>query len=517
MDTGTKEVAHRRSLIVVVGLVLAWILFVYQDTVAAMLAIWIRSETFTHCFLVPPIVAWLIWQRREVIAQNPPKPSYWALGLTCLLGLSWLLGESAAVNSVTQLSLVGMIVATVPVLFGWHITSLILFPLAFAFFAVPIGEFLMQPFMEWTADVTIWALRLSGIPVYREGLQFVIPTGSWSVVEACSGIRYLIASFTVGTLFAYLNYQSSRRRMVFMLVSAVVPIVANWMRAYMIVMLGHLSGNRLAVGVDHLIYGWVFFGVVILLMFFVGARWAQPVANSPSPGPTSAIKGNTNLAPRVWPAAVALSLVVALAPGVNWWLAHRAPGGPVSLAQASLQAGWSVVDGEKPKFEPGFENPSAKSNQMYGRDGQQVGVYVAYYRDQNYQRKLVSANNVLVRSTDNQWSVTSRKDRVVTVDGRAVRLRTAELRRLPLDSSGPDSRLVVWQMYWINGTWTSSDYLAKVYSAVLRLLGLGDESAVIVMYTPQSSGADATSVLNDFLSTQLESIAASLRETSARR
>jgi len=39
-----------------------------------------------------------------------------------------------------------------------------------------------------------------------------------------------------------------------------VPIIANWLRAYMIVMIGHLSGNKLAVGVDHLIYGWLFFG-----------------------------------------------------------------------------------------------------------------------------------------------------------------------------------------------------------------------------------------------------------------
>jgi exosortase len=60
------------------------------------------------------------------------------------------------------------------------------------------------------------------------------------------------------------------------LVSIAVPVVANWLRAYMIVMIGHLSGNTLAVGVDHLIYGWVFFGVVIMMMFMVGARWAEP-------------------------------------------------------------------------------------------------------------------------------------------------------------------------------------------------------------------------------------------------
>ena len=129
-----------------------------------------------------------------------------------------------------------------------------------------------------TADFTVAALRASGIPVYREGLQFVIPSGSWSVVEACSGIRYLMASFMVGSLFAYLNYRSWRRRLAFVAVSLVVPIVANWLRAYMIVMLGHLSGNTLAVGVDHLIYGWVFFGIVIMAMFMVGARWSEPDA-----------------------------------------------------------------------------------------------------------------------------------------------------------------------------------------------------------------------------------------------
>lgn len=95
----------------------------------------------------------------------------------------------------------------------------------------------MPFFMEWTAKITVICLRMSGIPVYQEGLQFVIPSGNWSVVEACSGIRYLIASVTVGTLFAYLNYRSLKRRLLFVVVSFLVPIIANWARAYIIVML----------------------------------------------------------------------------------------------------------------------------------------------------------------------------------------------------------------------------------------------------------------------------------------
>ena len=113
--------------------------------------------------------------------------------------------------------------------------------------------------------------------MYREGLQFIIPSGSWSVVEACSGIRYLIASITVGCIFAYLSYRSLRQAPgCSFWWPSLVPLVANWVRAYLIVMLGHLSGNELATGVDHLIYGWVFFGVVIMAMLLIGARWADP-------------------------------------------------------------------------------------------------------------------------------------------------------------------------------------------------------------------------------------------------
>ena len=73
----------------------------------------------------------------------------------------------------------------------------------------------------------------------------MIPSGTWSVVEACSGVRYLMASFMVGTLFAYLNYRSTAPpRWIFVGVSIAVPIVANWLRAYLIVMLGHLSEQQ---------------------------------------------------------------------------------------------------------------------------------------------------------------------------------------------------------------------------------------------------------------------------------
>ena len=185
------------------------------------------------------------------------------------------MGELTAVNALTQFALVATLILAIISTLGISVSRQIAFPLAFLLLSVPVGDFMMPKLMEWTAWFTVLALRASGIPVYQEGLQFVIPSGNWSVVEACSGIRYIIASVTVGTLFAYLNYVTLRRRLIFIAISFIVPVFANWLRAYMIVMIGHLSGNKLAVGVDHLIYGWVFFGIVIMAMFAIGARWSE--------------------------------------------------------------------------------------------------------------------------------------------------------------------------------------------------------------------------------------------------
>ncbi|MEO6320644.1 MAG: exosortase A [Polaromonas sp.] len=492
--------------LVALTLLLASILFLYRDTGMAMVTIWARSDTFTHGFLVPPIALWLIWRQRRAIAVQTPRPLLWAMLPVAGAALVWLLGDLVAINAVTQLAFVALLVLAVPAVLGWSVTRLILFPLGFLFFAVPIGEFLLPQLMEWTANFTVRALRLSGVPVYREGLQFVIPSGNWSVVEACSGVRYLIASLTVGTLFAYLNYQSTKRRVLFVLVSILVPVVANWLRAYMIVMLGHFSGNTLAVGVDHLIYGWVFFGIVIMLMFILGARWAEPEKVA-SPSTLHPPAQATVTAATLWLVTACFALLVAL-PQMALSAINQGVGtGLVSLkAPASLAADWRAVDDGASAFKPGFQNPSAEINSSYVSQDRTVGLYLGYYRQQDYSRKLVSSNNVLVASNDRQWAQVASANRELVLEGKPVALRTAELRAPGLSEQPGSSRLVVWRVYWINGSLTSSDYLAKVYSAFYQLTGRGDDSAVIVVYTPKGEAGNAEALLESFLTTNYASI-----------
>ncbi|MBK9237021.1 MAG: exosortase A [Rhodoferax sp.] len=520
MATLARTAAWRKALPQVVIAIVA-ILLLYRETALAMVTIWYRSETFTHAFVVPPIVAWLIWRKRAQLAALTPQPMRWVLLPMAAVAFVWLLGDLAAVNALTQLALVTRLVLTVPALLGLAVTRCILFALLFLFFAVPLGEFLMPQMMAWTADFTVLALRLSGIPVFREGLQFVIPSGNWSVVEACSGIRYLIASVTVGTLFAYLNYQSTRRRVAFVLVSLLVPIVANWLRAYMIVMLGHLSGNQLAVGADHLIYGWVFFGVVILLMFMIGARWSEPepqcwarlILNPRQRVPWSAQPmplGRGDWSLPCWPWQ---------RPHGTLWLLDNAKSPQVGAmtTPTALAGDWRLSGSPMAAFEPAFSNPSARAGSYPRRMAAKVGLYLGYYRNQNYQHKLISSDNVLVRSKDPNWSQVASASRVAQIGPQHLAVRTAELRAVSLANGATVERLVVWQIYWINGTFTASDYLAKAYSAWFRFTGRGDDSAVIVVYASKDQIDGSEALLQSFLSDNLSAIEALLAQTRQSR
>jgi len=499
----TKPLAALAGLWLLLGLL-------YADTVAGMVWIWIRSETFTHAFLVPPMVAWLIWRRRAVVAEIEPRAQpVFLLALLPLMAL-WLAGELVKVNAAIHFAWVAMLVVCVPATLGWRVTRELTFPLLFLFFAVPFGDFMLDPMMEWTADFTIAALQMSGIPVYREGLNFVIPSGSWSVVEACSGVRYLIASFMVGTLFAYLNYQSTTRRAVFMLISIVVPIVANWVRAYGIVMLGHLSSNTIAVGVDHLIYGWIFFGVVIGVMFVVGARWQEPEAPGPAVQPVARPAGMAvSPALLAGTAGVAL-LLIAMPRLVMTFLHHHEQGrpDPVIALPVELGSGWmpsplvEPTADTPPSFEsyrPHFVQPSASARMGYRSAQGRVGVYVVYYRNQDGERELVSSINQLTRDGGGLlWNQLGMSRVRIEAAGMPMTWQAARLNHR-INASRAEDALTVWRAYWINGRWIASDPEAKLRNAWARLMGRGDDGAAVVIWAEGRNDSERTALIESFV------------------
>jgi len=492
-----------RPALAVLGVALAALLAIYWPTAKSMAAIWDSSQTYTHGYVIVPIALFLIWRRRHELAALGPRPDLLGLVMLACAGFAWLVAAAAGVQVLAQYAMVAMVPAVVVALAGREVGWRLAFPLAFLLFAVPFGEAFIPRLMDWTADFAVAAVQVSGVPVYREGTFFDLPSGRWSVVEACSGIRYLVASLTVGTLYAYLSYRALWKRAAFVALSIVVPVFANFVRAYLIVMIGHLSSMKLAVGIDHLIYGWIFFGVVMFALFWVGSYWREAPA---APAHLAVTFGTSRARPARF--AVAALAIVALAGAWPLYASRLERESTVAVALAAPQGlgGWTAEQQFLTDWRPHYGGAKASVFQVYRKGEQAVALYLGYYRDQRQGAELVSSQNMLATSHDPIWQRVGEMGRMVPVGARAVEVRQTRLR-----SAG--QRLVAWDWYRIGARDTANPYLAKALLARDRLLERGDDSVAIILAAPYAVRSDAAErALGEFARDMLPAIDAALAQ-----
>jgi EpsI family protein len=420
--------------------------------------------------------------------------------------LAWLVDVAV----IQQLALVAILICGVWAIVGHSLARRIAFPLLFLFLAVPMGEGLIAPMMEFTASSTVWLIEVSGIPVYREGLNFALPSGRWSVVEACSGVRYIIASVTVGVLYAYLTYRSWSRRIIFVLVAAIVPIFANTVRAYIIVMLGHFSGMTIATGADHLVYGWVFFGLVIFVLFWLGAFFREDDLDDSRLKTAARAAGGLQQASyaSVLLTALGALCVASLAP----ILAHTALDNSQSQTNVSIQFPGA---GQIPPDEAGnvwqwapLARVAGLQSAYYALGGQTVGLFLQY-ADGSTPGADVIGSSALFTPEDSGWLVTMQDQfSVQTPDGPTL-VDEARLR-------GSKAELLAWSWYVVGDSSTANDYRAKFAQTGARL-GFGTTATfrVVIAVPVQTSVETAREQLQQAADRLLDPLYAQLRQPSS--
>jgi exosortase A len=487
--------------LILLAVVLGSLFVAFFETAESIVSIWMRSDTFAHGFLIIPISLWLVWEKREGLKLLSPGPAYLPILLMLPVGFGWLLGSLVDVLVVQQLAFAALLVLAIWAVLGNRVARYLAFPILFLFFGVPIGEELTYPMVNFTADFTVRMLELTGIPVFRDGTFFSIPSGDWSVVEACSGVRYLIASVTLGVLYAYLTYNRFWKRLLFVAFSVVVPVIANGFRAYLIVMIAHLSDMKLAVGVDHLIYGWVFFGIVITIMFFIGSFWRDPpreerldVAASDKARMGSAL-------------AVAVLAIAAAAiwPGVAWSLRTDVLGDQaVKLVHPGSNAGWTESRREHWDWRPHIVGADGERYDFFVQDegGVPVGLYLGIYRAQRQDAELLNWQNQMVPEKDPLWRDKQQIQRPILVDGEEM---LANQSRLASNRTG--SRLLVWSWYRIGEYYTANPYVGKL-AEVWSLFSSGrrDGSLIVVAAPYIDDEVTAERAMQSFINALLPGI-----------
>ncbi len=298
--------APARVTVPVLSLALVALGLLFGAEVVAAVRVWLASTAYNHCFLVIPIAAFLAYDRRDRLAGVPVRSWPWAALLVLPLAAAWLVAERVGVMEGRQLIAMTVVQVLFLGVLGPRLYRVLAAPLLYLFFLVPFGGFLTPALQSFTSHFVTHGLDLFGIPNYTDGNTIEIPQGTFYVAEACAGLRFLIAAIAFGVLYALVIYRSPGRRITFVAVSLVVPVIANGLRALGIVTLGNLIGSARAAATDHVLYGWLFFSIVLLLLILLGLPFRQDA-------PVRRVPVAATSAPRVAAAGVAAAVVVLVA------------------------------------------------------------------------------------------------------------------------------------------------------------------------------------------------------------
>lgn len=379
--------AWRQGLI---RLLIAWtgIFAVFWSDWAAMADQWWNSSTYNHILLVPVIIAWLVHYRLPELAKL--EPSGWWPGLVFAAGatLLWALGVFAGLATARQLGVVLLLVAAVLLLLGPRLGRALAFPLGFMLFLVPFGDELVPALQMVTAEMTIGLVHLSGIPAVIDGVFIDTPAGLFEVAEACSGVKFLVAMIAFGVLVANVCFVSVWRRAAFLLACVIVPILANGVRAWGTVFAAQYVGAEAATGLDHIIYGWIFFGIVLALILGGAWRWFDRPVDDPiiDAARIAASPMLTRLAALRMGGTIALAgLALVAAAGQGWTRAADALSArlPSQIFLPDI-AGWRRID-----YSPDIwwePRAAGAEHRLLGRyvdgEGREVDVFLAVYASQ---------------------------------------------------------------------------------------------------------------------------------------
>jgi EpsI family protein len=265
----------------------------------------------------------------------------------------------------------------------------LLFPLLYAFFLVPVGEELVPPLQTVTAAIAMALLAVSGPLAHLEGVFISTPRGYFEVAEACSGVQFLIAMIAFGALVANVCFRSWPRRIGFVAASIVVPVLANGIRAWATILIAHHTGIGFAAGFDHVLYGGVFFAVVMALLLAIGWRFFDRAAGGPWLDP-SLFEMRTGRRSHLISLAAA-SLAIAAIPMV--WSASVAAGSESAMSDLRLPepSGWHrVADASGRAWQPSYAGADRIRHGRYrNAAGQEVDLVLVYFARQGEGRELV--------------------------------------------------------------------------------------------------------------------------------
>ncbi len=371
------------------GLLAFATLTLFAADAGAMVAIWWTSSSYGHILFIPPLIFWLVHQRLPIVRGLEPVASPPGLAWLALGALLWLLGDTASLAVLRHAALIVMLQGAVAATLGPAVIRALIFPLFYAFFMIPVGSELEPALQLLTAKIAMALLGFAGVPGHMEGIFITIPGGLFRVAEACSGANFLIAMTAYGVLVCHVCFRSWVRRAIFLAFALGTCLLANGVRAFATIYVAHLTTVDAAAGFDHIVYGWLFFAVVMVAVMtaawpFFDRKPGDPPLDAPALPPQSA------RVPPLSPVCAAALIVLILGPSWSHVSSLRSDAPLIRPVLPDIP-GWQRV--ATPPARPWFPRFNGADHLAMARyadaQGRIVDLAIATYRRQAEGRELI--------------------------------------------------------------------------------------------------------------------------------
>ena len=236
---------------------------IYYSTYSWLITIdWVRGD-YSHCYLIPFVVFYLLWEKRQQLVSITSTPSWkgmviFGLGIV-LFWIGELGGEFFTIYISSWLVIVGLCWMHL----GWQKLKTIGFALLMilAMFPFPglVSNQLTLTLKLISSQIGVWMLHIYGMSAYREGNIIDLGFTQLQVVDACSGLRYLFPLLVMGILLAYFYRAAMWKRLVLVLSTIPLTIVINSLRIALTGIIYTHWGAAVAEGFFHGFSGWLIF------------------------------------------------------------------------------------------------------------------------------------------------------------------------------------------------------------------------------------------------------------------
>jgi len=454
-------------------LTIGWL---WNDSLSHLLALVSNVDTYSHGLLVPFISLVLLWTRRNWLRRIDITTDWVGVLVLAVAVVLEKVGAVAEIRLLQHLAIVVAVHGLLLTFFGRSFFRLYLFPLMFLYLAVPVGESLIPMMQTLTAESVLKGLYLLGVPYQAEGVLITLSSGIYEVARACAGIKFFFASMVTGVLLAHLAYRRWIGRVMILIVAAVLPFAANALRVLAILLIAEYSDADFAKGIDHIVYGWGFFSVVLVILIAIAykfsdaavadeAVWEVDTTFRPFDLKQTLCRNGTFL-------AIALALVLITSQKVlpDHFSSTKIP---APLAPTCVNCGYRLIANNQISDMSVWKGAISEFHYLYRRSADKLMVSAALYCSQSRGNSMVQPENLKAGAG---WSLLPGLKHEIVEIGNWRLTRQVYWKNT--------SRKVVFSGYFFDDRMYASQSKVKWQTAKSRLMKRGTAGAAFTITAP---------------------------------